>query len=174
MQEQSPWLAHSAGKQWIPFSNSSTKADPETALVAGNATHCQPQRVQPKETLQQSLVGVPGRHVSHSLNLSGNTPMKVSQPVSYQASGLPANSKNNQQTVVPKQRYGESAAQTTYAANSEVHQQVSKEEHVSYADSYDNQGDFQDPWCITAEQREYYTKQFTSMQSNLEGKIDGK
>lgn len=33
--------------------------------------------------------------------------------------------------------------------------------------------DYQDPWSITSEQRRYYTKQFTSMQENVEGKIDG-
>ena len=33
--------------------------------------------------------------------------------------------------------------------------------------------DYQDPWCITSEQRQYYTKQFASMQSDTSGKIDG-
>ena len=33
--------------------------------------------------------------------------------------------------------------------------------------------EYQDPWCITSEQRQYYMKQFMSMQPDIEGKIDG-
>ena len=33
--------------------------------------------------------------------------------------------------------------------------------------------DYQDPWCITPEQRQYYMKQFMSMQPDVDGKIDG-
>ena len=34
--------------------------------------------------------------------------------------------------------------------------------------------DGHDPWCITSEQREYYTKQFKTMQADIEGRIDGR
>ena len=32
---------------------------------------------------------------------------------------------------------------------------------------------YPDPWCITPQQRQYYIKQFTTMQADPKGKIDG-
>ena len=52
------------------------------------------------------------------------------------------------------------------------HQQSLNIQEVSQ-ETQKTPSDYQDPWSITPEQRRYYTKQFTLMQEDVEGKIDG-
>uniref|UniRef100_H2Z3B6 EF-hand domain-containing protein n=1 Tax=Ciona savignyi TaxID=51511 RepID=H2Z3B6_CIOSA len=49
----------------------------------------------------------------------------------------------------------------------------SKEDVIGQSQPPGGGNDVSDPWCITSEQREYYMKQFATMQSDIKGKIDG-
>jgi len=109
-----------------------------------------------------------------------HTPNAEASHPSYQKSGLSMHSNSN----TPGKLSASSSFPTPYSTpvtsgpNHELNNQqntkkVEKELIKDVQRKLLQPNDYQDPWCITSEQRQYYMKQFMSMQPDVEGKIDG-
>nr|CAB3265521.1 ralBP1-associated Eps domain-containing protein 1-like [Phallusia mammillata] len=157
---QSPWAA-ATEKQWTPFSEGASKQD------AGRATKNTPGQQQ--------------RLTAQEIPPVTNTPIKPAQSVPSYHSTPTVNTSSNQHATIPKPALSESSIVSNQGSvpsyqTSDVgsrHRNASREEEGIHMEPHDGSNDFQDPWCITPEQREYYTKQFATMQADLEGKING-
>ncbi|XP_078495277.1 uncharacterized protein LOC144750085 [Ciona intestinalis] len=142
----SPWSSGPGNDKWASFPNRKTEDQKESSNatpVSSNVKRTSEQTHPPQNPNTPSQ-GAPLTHP-----LASNTPIK------------------------PHARTPNQPGYSVETPTQIRHRNPSKEDIIGHKQALDGGNEFTDPWCITDEQREYYMKQFSTMQPDLKGKIDG-
>nr|XP_002130969.1 ralBP1-associated Eps domain-containing protein 1-like [Ciona intestinalis] len=141
----SPWSSGPGNDKWASFPNrkSEDQKDSNSTPVSSNLKRTS-DHTHPSQNPNTPVQGVPLTHP-----LASNTPLK------------------------PHARTPNQPGYSVETPTQIRHRNPSKEDIIGHKQALDGSNEFTDPWCITDEQREYYMKQFSTMQPDLKGKIDG-